>query len=117
MNEPDQIPTGERIARSLEVASFEPDALFQAETNIRFGSYYVGTQLDVFGGNMRAAVAAYNGGPFNAETWLAAAGGDNDVFVETITFRETRSYVELVLENYALYRYAWGETSRPALAP
>jgi soluble lytic murein transglycosylase-like protein len=37
--------------------------------------------------------------------------------VETITFSETRSYVELVLENYALYRYAWGETSRPALSP
>jgi len=108
-------PTADGIALALEVEDFTYLDLFRPNVSIRFGAYYVGTQLDVFGGNMRAAVAAYNGGPFNAETWLAAAGGDNDIFVETITFAETRSYVELVMENYALYRYAWGMTSRPAL--
>ncbi len=110
-------PTADGIAAALEEEDFTYLDLFRPNVSIRFGAYYVGTQLDGFGGNVRAAVAAYNGGPFNAETWLAAAGGDNDVFVETITFAETRAYVELVLENYALYRYAWGETSRPALAP
>ena len=109
--------TADGIAAAIEEEDFTYIDLFRPNVSIRFGAYYIGTQLDVFGDNMRAAVAAYNGGPFNAETWLAAAGGDNDVFVETITFTETRSYVELVLENYALYRYAWGETSRPALSP
>ncbi len=102
---------------ALEEEDFTYLDLFRPNVSVRFGAYYVGTQLDAFGGNLRATVAAYNGGPFNAETWLAAAGGDNDIFVETITFAETRSYVELVMENYALYRYAWGMTSRPALAP
>ncbi|MCI0783177.1 MAG: transglycosylase SLT domain-containing protein [Chloroflexi bacterium] len=109
--------TADGIAAAIGEEDFTYIDLFRPNVSIRFGSYYVGTQLDVFGGNVRAAVAAYNGGPFNAETWLAAAGGDNDIFVEAITFTETRSYVELVLENYALYRYAWGETSRPALSP
>ena len=109
--------TADGIAVALEEPDFTYLDLFRPNVSIRFGAYYVGTQLADFGGNVRAAVAAYNGGPFNAETWLAAAGGDNDVFVETITFAETRSYVELVLENYALYRYAWGQTSRPALLP
>ncbi len=108
-------PTADGIAEALEEDDFTYLDLFRPNVSIRFGAYYVGTQLDGFGGNERAAVAAYNGGPFNAETWLATAGGDNDVFVETITFAETRAYVELVMENYALYRYAWGETSRPAL--
>ena len=108
--------TADGIAEAIEEEDFTYIDLFRPNVSIRFGSYYVGTQIDGFGGNVRAAVAAYNGGPFNAETWLAAAGGDNDVFVETITFTETRAYVELVLENYALYRYAWGETFRPALS-
>ncbi len=109
--------TADGIAAAIDEQDFTYLDLFRPNVSIRCGAYYVGTQLDVFGGNERAAVAAYNGGPFNADTWLAAAGGNNDVFVETITFSETRSYVELVLENYALYRYAWGETSRPALSP
>ncbi|MCH7484851.1 MAG: transglycosylase SLT domain-containing protein, partial [Chloroflexi bacterium] len=110
-------PTADGIAEALEEDDFTYLDLFRPNVSIRFGAYYVGTQLDELGGNVRAAVAAYNGGPFNAASWLAAAGGDNDVFVETITFAETRAYVELVLENYALYLYAWGVTSRPALAP
>jgi soluble lytic murein transglycosylase len=109
--------TADGIAAALKEEDFSYLDLFRPNVSIRFGAYYIGTQLDGFGGNERAAAAAYNGGPGNAGAWLAAAGGDNDVFVETITFPETRSYVELVLENYALYRYAWGETSRPALAP
>ncbi len=109
--------TADGIALAIEEEDFTYIDLFRPNVSIRFGSYYVGTQLDVFGGNVRVAVAAYNGGPANADTWLTAAGGDNDIFVETITFSETRSYVELVLENYALYRYAWGDTSRPALSP
>lgn len=109
--------TADGIAAALKEEDFRYLDLFRPNVSIRFGAYYIGTQLNGFGGNERAAVAAYNGGPGNAGSWLATAGGDNDVFVETITFAETRSYVELVLENYALYRYAWGVTSRPALSP
>ena len=110
-------PTADGIAAALEEEEFTYLDLFRPNVSIRFGAYYIGTQLEAFGGNERAAVAAYNGGPANAGSWLEAAGGDNDIFVETITFSETRAYVELVLENYVLYRYAWGETSGPALSP
>ncbi|HEY5639564.1 MAG TPA: transglycosylase SLT domain-containing protein, partial [Dehalococcoidia bacterium] len=110
-------PTADGIAEALGEDDFTYLDLFRPNVSIRFGAYYIGTQIEEFGGNERAAVAAYNGGPFNAGSWLEAAGGDNDVFVETITFSETRAYVELVLENYALYRYAWGVTASPALAP
>ncbi|RLC56638.1 MAG: hypothetical protein DRI30_05545 [Chloroflexi bacterium] len=109
--------TADGIATVLEEEDFTYLDLFRPSVSIRFGAYYIGTQLVDFDGNMRAAAAAYNGGPLNAMSWFSTARGDSDVFVETITFAETRSYVHLVMENYALYRYAWGETTRPALSP
>ena len=70
----------------------------------------------MLGGNIPAALAAYNGGPGNATRWQeAAATADPDVFLESIDFSETRAYVELVLENYAVYLYAYGLTSQPIL--
>jgi soluble lytic murein transglycosylase len=107
--------TADFIADQLGEDDFTLLDLFRPNVSLRFGAYYFGAQMEAFGGNARAALAAYNGGPGNAGAWLETAGGDPDLFVETITFPETRAYVELVLENYALYRYAWGETSRPAL--
>ena len=41
---------------------------------------------------------------------------DPDVFLETIGLSETRAYVELVLEHYARYRYAYGLAEGPGLS-
>jgi soluble lytic murein transglycosylase-like protein len=40
---------------------------------------------------------------------------DPDVFLEVIGLSETRAYVELVLEHYARYRYAYGFADGPTL--
>jgi soluble lytic murein transglycosylase-like protein len=37
------------------------------------------------------------------------------LLLELIDFDETRLYVEVVLANYALYRYAYGATGNPSL--
>lgn len=107
--------TADDIAEQLGEEEFTYIDLFRPNVSIRFGAYYLGQQLSGFGGNLAVALAAYNGGPGNAGLWLDAAGGDTSLFVESIDFPETRSYVELVLENYALYRYAYGVTSVPVL--
>ena len=62
-----------------------------------------------------AALAAYNGGPGNALRWREIAPGDRDLFLETISLSETRAYVELVLEHYARYRYAYDLAEGPSL--
>ena len=109
-------PTAEEIARKLNLEGFSTSDLLRPEVSIRFGAYYLRSQLDLSAGNLYLALAAYNAGPDNARRW---SGGlpisDIDLFVELIDFAETRSYVKLVLENYAVYRSLYGEADHPTL--
>jgi len=101
-------PTGEGIAADLGITDFKESDLLIPEVSTRFGAHYLAGQLEGFGGNIGAALAAYNGGPGNAARWTETSGSDVDLLVETIDFEETRSYLELVLANYAFYRYVYG---------
>jgi soluble lytic murein transglycosylase len=107
--------TGQQIATALGVQDFKESDLLKPETSLRFGAYYIATQLQGFGGNTGAALSAYNGGPGNAARWSEAAGNDIDQLIEAIDFDETRRYVALVLENHAFYRYAYGLTDTLSL--
>src|SRR5262249_60295352 len=55
-------------------------------------------------GSGARALAAYNAGDAVVAKWEARYGArPEDEFVELISFRETRSYVRLVLRNWAVY--------------
>ena len=108
--------TADEIAGQLAEADFTYVDLFRPNVSLRFGARYLGSQLELFGGDIAAALAAYNGGPGNALRWQEIASGDPDLFLETISFSETRAYVELVLEYYARYRYAYGLAEGPSLS-
>ena len=98
-------PTGEWIALQLRWPDYQAEHLYRPYLNVKFGAWYLARQLRDFENNLFAALAAYNGGPGNAARWLELAGdGDNDLFVESISNAETRSYVEKVYEHYAMYR-------------
>jgi soluble lytic murein transglycosylase len=107
--------TAEGIAEELDEKDFRNSHLFRPRVSLRFGAYYLGAQIEALDGDLPAALSAYNGGPGNAFRWQDTGGGDPDVLLETIEFSETRAYVEIVLENYATYLYAYGVTSSPAL--
>jgi soluble lytic murein transglycosylase len=100
--------TGENIAAQLGVEGHTQGDLLKPEVSARFGAYYLATQIEGFGGNIGAALAAYNAGPGNAARWTETSGNDVDLLVETVDFDETRTYLEHVLANYAFYRYAYG---------
>ncbi len=100
-------PTAEWIAERLG-RRVPPGELFRPAVSIEFGAYYLGVQLREFG-NVHQALAAYNGGPVNAERWGLVASWPPADFVEAIGFRETRAYVQLVTEHYAWYRALYGE--------
>ena len=107
--------TADGIAAELEVEDFRYSDLMRPRISLRFGAYYLGTLVEGFGGEIGPALAGYNGGPANAGDWWELGGGDQDLFLESIEFPETRAYVEFVLENYARYLYAYGFVEEPYL--
>jgi soluble lytic murein transglycosylase len=98
--------TAHGIARQLGVAEFQLDALDAPATSVRFGAYYIAQQLRASDGSVPAALAAYNAGPGNSQSWSEAAdpAADADLFVELIDFGETRAYVKLVDSYYQAYQ-------------
>ena len=94
--------TGEEIAEALGV-TFHVEDLFEPETSIRFGCYYLRQQLDRFDQNKAVALAAYNAGPNKAAQWLSEYGLDSRGRIAYIPYEETKNYVNRVLqaqENY-----------------
>ena len=97
-------------------APYDEERLFDAETNIAFGTHYLGALIRRFPGNLAAAVGAYNGGPHNMARWLRShAPVDGDVLVELVSYSQTRNYIRKVLTTYARYTYIETGTWRPAL--
>jgi len=99
------VPTGERLAERMGQSHFDPDDLFEPETNIRLGAHYLGELQRRFDGRMSASIASYNAGPLAVESWITEADTrDDDEWVESIPYDQTRSYVKRVLRSYHAYR-------------
>jgi soluble lytic murein transglycosylase len=97
--------TGQGIASALNKPSFSSDDLFRPQVAIEFGVFYLGRQLGQYGGRVYPALAAYNAGGGNVNTWVSDYGTeDPDLFAEQIPFAETSHYVQVVYENYGNYR-------------
>ncbi|MDB3889450.1 lytic transglycosylase domain-containing protein [Candidatus Pelagibacter sp.] len=81
------------------------------EYNINLGSHYIAGLILQYDGAYPFAVAAYNAGPNRVKYWKKINKNpqkkqiDYVDWVELIKFRETRNYVQRVLENYNVYRY------------
>lgn len=73
------------------------------EDNILLGAYQLKDLLAQFNGHFVFAVAAYNAGASNVNKWRARYQAD-DLWVEEITYSETREFVRCVTENYELYK-------------
>lgn len=110
------LPTGEAIARDLDVPAWTFADLAKPGVALRFGAYYLAVQLANFDGHYMAALSAYNGGPGNAARWLESQPfGGPDGYVYTVDFTETRAYLKHVTENYAMYRYLYAGAEAPSL--
>lgn len=110
-------PTARAIATRLKLPEPDPDELYGPDTNVRFGTWYLGALLQRFG-HPALAAAAYNAGPSNVLRWLTARGHlPLDRFVEEIPFKETRGYVKQVMADYVVYQKLYGgDVKRLALA-
>jgi len=79
--------------------------------NIKLGSYYIAELLEQYEGSYPFSIAAYNAGPKRVAYWNKINGNpqnrkiDYVDWIELIKFRETRNYVQRVLENINVYKY------------
>ncbi len=90
--------TGRQVARQLNERLPSSAALLDVDTNLRLGSAYLRQVLDRFDNNPVLAAAAYNAGPHRVDAWLERnAYQPPALWVENISFRETRQYVKDVL--------------------
>jgi len=95
---------------------YDREAVYAPETNMRYGVYYLSTLIKKFNGNMALAVAAYNGGPHNVETWLKQKWTDRlDLFVELIPYVQTRNYIRRVTTSFTRYGYLYDGSIEPAV--
>ena len=86
--------TGKWCADKIEIP--EPD-LCDVETNIRIGTFYISHLLEMYEGNEKTAVAAYNAGYGNVDKWLAdEKHSKNGKDLNLVPFPETQKYIKKV---------------------
>jgi soluble lytic murein transglycosylase len=103
--------TGQEIADGLGwPPGYTADDLYRPLVSVNLGADYLANWRDHLGGDMYAALAAYNGGPGNAIEWQKLANGDPDLFLEIVRFDETRNYIRGIYEIFDIYRRLYERT-------
>ncbi|MGB0513640.1 MAG: transglycosylase SLT domain-containing protein, partial [Wenzhouxiangellaceae bacterium] len=83
--------------------------LYRAAPNIALGTAHLGELNRRFGGEWALVAAAYNAGIRHAERWRDERPGlDRDVWIETLSFHETRDYIPRVLAFATIYEWQLG---------
>ena len=75
-------------------AEYDP---FNAEQNVEVGTRYLENMIEMFGGDIELALAAYNGGPGRVRRLLRETGGTSFADIISRLPKETREYVPKVL--------------------
>jgi soluble lytic murein transglycosylase len=99
--------TGKKLYPKTKLKKpFKTDALFDPDMNIRLGVKYVSQLNKRFSNNGMHILISYNAGPHVLKKWLKRFGhlSDQDVFIESIPYPETRRYVKHVLRNLGIYK-------------
>lgn len=101
--------TGRDCASKVGIDKYTESALFDPEINIRLGCYYLSHLINVYD-DLTTALAAYNGGPGNVDKWLTDSTNTNsEGELVNIPFKETKNYVNRVLEAEEMYLSIYGE--------
>jgi soluble lytic murein transglycosylase len=98
-------PTALRLAQAVGRNDFAADDLFEPSVNIHLGTHYLGELSKRFPGRLSAAIASYNAGPTAVGEWVVRDGHrEDDEWVESIPYEQTRGYVRRVLRSLYAYR-------------
>lgn len=105
------VGTGKWAAGKMDLKGYTSEKLFDPETNIMLGCWYLNSLLQQFGRDEDKALVAYNAGSGKVNQWLQEGRLSKDgAKLSGIPFRETERYLERVKKYYNIYKklYAGG---------
>ena len=103
--------TAKVVAKQAKLPYSKSRLTQDPEYNIKLGSHYLAGLILEYDGSYPFAIAAYNAGPKRVRYWKKLNKNpqkkqiDYVDWIELIKFKETRNYVQRVLENYNVYRH------------
>ena len=109
-------PTAGWVAHKLDEddADYSFDLLFDPETNIRFGTWYLGYLSRRFGGDPVKIICAYHAGQGNVDSWLSNPEYSADgVTLDVIPMDNTAAYANRVLRACGMYQKHYFPTPSP----
>lgn len=110
--------TAADIARKRGEASV--GALNVPSVNLEYGQSFIETVRDMSetGGLLPKVIAAYNAGPQPVGQWNQRTRDNADplLYIESIPYWETRSYVTIVMRNYWMYQLQAGDQAKSLAA-
>lgn len=99
--------TAEWIAGKLRVSGYAFERMYDPESNIRFGCWYLNYLSRLFLGDPAAVTAAYHAGQGQVKVWLSDPVHSDDGYslrIDTLQDGPTKQYAGRVLRDYGIYR-------------
>jgi len=90
-------------AEANNIVNFHKNDLFNPETNIQAGTWYLKRSISRWSNKITPlpyALAEYNAGRSNTTRWAASDGDDANKFWNGITYPSTKRYVRDILTYY-----------------
>jgi soluble lytic murein transglycosylase len=103
--------TAKLVAKNLKTTYSKSLLKSDPSYNIKLGTYYFNSLLEDYDGVFPFAIGAYNAGPNRIKSWVKRYGDPNRGeinfidWIELIRFKETRNYVQRVIENINVYKF------------
>ena len=99
--------TAEWIAGKLGIRPFSFDSMYDAETNIRFGTWYLNFLSEMFRGDPVLVTAAYHAGQTTVTQWLSNRSISPDgrtIPLDNLMDGPTKTYAKRVTQAYGIYQ-------------
>jgi soluble lytic murein transglycosylase len=91
---------GKAMAKRLK-RKWRQNDLFDPDKNLLYCAFYLRHLMKKFNGNLVFALASYNANEEAAQKWIRRYWtNDVEEFIEEVPYKETRSYIKLIMRNY-----------------
>jgi len=103
--------TAKRVSKGLKLEYTKSKLTEDPKYNVILGSAYLDKLLSNYNGSYILSLAAYNAGESRVSRWIKKYGDPrkdditSEDWIELIPFKETRNYVQRVMENIQVYEF------------